>query len=189
MSTCHLLCPWSWVVTLDLHYLRQPGNIQSRQGANTGDQTYLVFNPETKWRDLTNTLEVGASSASSDRSTAEHLESLYQQQAHMIRVLQAPKFNLPVFVWDPVPLIRAFEDSMERTLPDNSFCFTHLVQLCTGYAASHQLLHPNASRPRVPECPSPTQAVVRRWIRVLLVMGEETPEQWSTTWCLDAPTV
>ena len=135
MSTCHLLCPWSWVVTLDLHYLRQPGNIQSRQGANTGDQTYLVFNPETKWRDLTNTLEVGASSAYSARSTAEHLESLYQQQAHMIRVLQAPKFNLPVFVGDAMPLIRAFEDSMERTLPDNSFCFARLVQLCTGYAA------------------------------------------------------
>ena len=66
-------------------------------------------------RCLTNTLEVGASSASSARSTAEQILSLYQQQAHMIRVLQAPKFNLPVFVGDLATSCRHRENTYSAT--------------------------------------------------------------------------
>ena len=72
--------------------------------------------PDAVQRHLTS-LKEGVSSASSARHTAEHLDSLYQQQAQLIGVPETPKVDLLVFDEDSVkyfPVIRAFEDNIER---------------------------------------------------------------------------
>jgi hypothetical protein len=72
------------------------------------------------------------------RSTQEHLESLYLQQAQLIGVLQAPKVDLPKFSGEPLeyhPFIRAFEENVEKTLHDDGARLARLIQLCTGEAA------------------------------------------------------
>jgi len=72
------------------------------------------------------------------RTTQEHLESLYLQQAQLIGVLQAPRVDLPKFSGEPLeyhPFIRAFEENVEKTLCDDGARLARLTQLCTGEAA------------------------------------------------------
>ena len=80
-----------------------------------------------------------ASQASNSRTTEDHLESLYLQQARLMRVLQAPKVSMPKFEGDPMgyfPFIRAFEENVEKLLDDDSSELARLTQLCAGKAAS-----------------------------------------------------
>ena len=64
-------------------------------------------------------------------STANGLEAL-------IRVLQAPKVDLPTFKGDPMQyhmFMRAFDDNVERVISDPSSKLARLMQSCTGEAA------------------------------------------------------
>ena len=77
-------------------------------------------------------------SQDSVRTTEECLESLYQQQSGLLGVLQAPKVEVPTFNGDPMkyfPIIHAFEERVEKLLPDNGSRLAQLTQLCTGDAA------------------------------------------------------
>ena len=87
---------------------------------------------------LAYSMDDGLSDASSTRSTTEHLELLYQQQAQLIVMLQTPRVSLPTLDEDPMkyfPFITVFENNIEKTLQDNSARLAQLVQLCTGNAA------------------------------------------------------
>ena len=78
------------------------------------------------------------SQAASIRTTEDHLESLYHRQSMLMGVLQAPRVDLPEFNGDPMayfPFIRAFEENVEKLLPDNGSRLARLTQLCTGAAA------------------------------------------------------
>ena len=74
----------------------------------------------------------------SPRSTTDHLEALYHQQAQLIGALQAPKVAIPPFNGDPLmyaQFIRAYEDNVEKVVHDNAARLARLVQLCSGEAA------------------------------------------------------
>ena len=70
---------------------------------------------------------------SSVRTTEEHLESLYQQQAHLIGVLKAPCIELQQYDGDPrryFAFMRAFQDNVEETIPDDSAPLAQIVLHC-----------------------------------------------------------
>ena len=118
----------------------------------------------------------------STRTTEDRLESMYRQQAQLIRVLQAPRVNLPTFSGDPLqyfPFIRAFEENVERTLADNSSRLARLTQLCTGDAARAisccAVLHPDQgylkARALLKERFGGEFTVTESWVRKLLDGG------------------
>ena len=62
---------------------------------------------------------------------------MLQQQKQLIDLMAAPKIEIPTFDGSPMqyfPFIKAFEDNVERVVPEHSSRLTRLLQYCSGPA-------------------------------------------------------
>jgi len=62
---------------------------------------------------------------------------MLEQQKQLMDLLTAPKLEIPQFNGSPMqyfPFIKAFEDNVERVVPDHASRLTRLLQYCTGSA-------------------------------------------------------
>ena len=80
-------------------------------------------------------------SRNSDKPSSESGSSeasvLLQQQKQLMDLLAAPKLEIPMFDGSPMqyfPFVKAFEDNVERVVPDSSARLTRLLQYTTGPA-------------------------------------------------------
>jgi len=81
--------------------------------------------------------EADRGSTSALSSAVSESSTILQQQKQLLDLLAAPKLEIPVFDGSPLQyyqFIRAFQDNVERFVPEHSSRLARLLQYCTGPA-------------------------------------------------------